>query len=87
MACNLDWSPMEEQKILEHFLAPKHEIVPKDLESALLVKIGAKKEQLARIGKEDPAVEEIGAQPGEIIKITRNSHTAGKAVYFRVVEP
>lgn len=78
---------MEEQKILEHFLVPKHEIVPKDLEPALLVKIGAKKEHLARIGKDDPAVEEIGAQPGEIIKITRKSHTAGKAVYFRVVEP
>ena len=77
---------MEEQKILEHFLVPKHEIVPQDREAEVLEKIGAKKEQIARIGKDDPAVEEIGAVSGELLKITRKSHTAGSAVYFRVVD-
>ncbi len=77
---------MEEQKIAEHFLVPKHEIVPKDLETTVLEKFGVKRDQLPKILSTDPAVEEIGAEEGEIIKITRASITAGKSVYFRIVD-
>ena len=76
---------MEEQKISSHFLAPIHEIVPKELEEQILSKFGVKREQLPKLPRDDPLVEEIGAQKGDIVRITRKSHTAGKAVYFRVV--
>lgn len=76
---------MEEQKITEHFLVPKHEIIQKEVEEQVLLKLGAKKDQLPHISRDDIVVQEIGAEPGEIIKITRESKTAGKAIYFRVV--
>ncbi|MBI2598091.1 MAG: DNA-directed RNA polymerase subunit H [Candidatus Diapherotrites archaeon] len=76
---------MEEQKISEHFLVPKHEIIPKELEHVVLEKLGTKKEHISKIPRNDPVIEEINAEPGDIIKITRESKTAGKAIYFRVV--
>ncbi|PIN85206.1 MAG: DNA-directed RNA polymerase subunit H [Candidatus Diapherotrites archaeon CG11_big_fil_rev_8_21_14_0_20_37_9] len=72
-------------KIIDHVLVPKHEIVPQDKVAELLVKFGPKAANLPQILRDDPAVEEIGAKRGDIVKITRDSHTAGKSVYFRVV--
>jgi DNA-directed RNA polymerase subunit H (RpoH/RPB5) len=41
--------------------------------------------QLPKILKNDPMVQKIKAKVGDIIKITRNSKTAGESVYYRVV--
>jgi DNA-directed RNA polymerase subunit H len=76
---------MEDQKISSHFMVPKHEIVPKELETEVLTKFGIKKEQLPKLPKDDPLVAETGAERDDVVKITRESRTAGKAVYFRVV--
>lgn len=73
------------KKITDHFLIPKHEIVPKEKVNKVLEKFGADLDKLPQILKNDPAVEEIGAKKGDIIKITRNSRTAGTAIYYRVV--
>jgi DNA-directed RNA polymerase subunit H len=73
------------KKITDHCLVPKHEIVPKEKVSEVLEKFGADIEQLPRLLKNDPAVEAIKAERGDLIKITRDSPTAGKTVYFRVV--
>lgn len=42
-------------------------------------------EQLPKIRKDDPVVKAIDAKPGDILKITRKSHTAGKFVTYRLV--
>jgi DNA-directed RNA polymerase subunit H len=42
------------------------------------------REQLPKIRSNDPAAKVINAQPGQIVRITRNSPTAGKAVAFRL---
>ncbi|MCR4369250.1 MAG: DNA-directed RNA polymerase subunit H [archaeon] len=72
-------------RVAEHFLVPKHEIVPEDKVEELLKKFGSDSDKFPQILAEDPAVEEIGGKKGDIIKITRTSHTAGKSVYYRVV--
>lgn len=71
--------------ISKHFLVPKHEIVPKEKEEEFLKILGSEKKQLPRILADDPAAIEIGAAKGDIIRIERQSITAGKTVYFRVV--
>ena len=73
-------------KVAEHHLGSKHEIVPEDKVQEVIVKFGTKGvEGFPKMLKDDPAVSEIGAKRGDIIKITRHSSTAGTAIYFRVV--
>ncbi len=73
------------EKVSQHFLVPKHEIVPEDKVQQVLEKFGSTLEKFPQISKDDPAVIEIGAKKGDLIKITRNSPTSGKTIYFRVV--
>ncbi|MBI5884901.1 DNA-directed RNA polymerase subunit H [archaeon] len=70
---------------INHVLIPLHEIVPKDQVPEILSKYGTELKNLPRILGEDPVVESLGAVKGDLIKISRNSMTAGKSVYFRVV--
>ena len=71
--------------VAEHLFVPKHEIVPEDRIEELVKKFGSDRDKLPQIMRSDPAVVEIGAKKGDIIKITRASHTAGTSVYYRVV--
>ena len=72
-------------KLQEHILVPKHEIVPEEEVEKILRALGIKKHQLPKIKRTDPIIQEIGAKPGDVIKITRDSLTAKKAVVYRVV--
>ena len=69
----------------ENLLVPKHEIIPAEKALEILAKYGADAKKLPQILRDDPMVEEIGAKKGDLIKIVRNSMTAGKATYFRIV--
>jgi len=71
--------------IFEHRLVPKHEILSPKKAKDLLEKYHIKPYQLPPIRESDVAVIAIGAKPGEIIKITRKSPTAGKHVAYRLV--
>ncbi|MDI9646215.1 MAG: DNA-directed RNA polymerase subunit H [Archaeoglobales archaeon] len=72
-------------RLQDHILVPKHEILSKEEAEELLKILGISKEQLPKIKASDPIVVEIGAKPGDIIKITRKSLTAGKSVFYRLV--
>ncbi len=72
-------------RLQDHILVPKHEVLSKEEAEELLKTLGIKKEQLPKIKRDDPIVKEIGAKPGDIIKITRESLTAGKSVFYRLV--
>ena len=74
---------------LEHVLVPKHEIVPKETEEELLKSLRCqKKTNLPKIRfHEDIVARLLGLNPGDIVKITRPSPTAGETVYYRVCSP
>ena len=70
---------------MKHYLVPKHEIVPKEQHDALMRDLYiANKNQLPLIRyHEDPITRVIGCEPGDIIKITRPSPSAGEYIVYR----
>ena len=81
----------EEQRDLkksvnEHFLVPKHRLLTNDEKGQVLEKFKVKLKQLPKISIKDPVVKTIiDAKIGDIVEITRNSVTAGEAIYYMVI--
>jgi DNA-directed RNA polymerase subunit H len=71
--------------IFEHALVPFHEILTEKEKNQLLAQYKVKPYQMPQIKSGDPAVKAIGAKPGDILKITRKSTTAGEHVTYRYV--
>jgi DNA-directed RNA polymerase subunit H len=71
--------------IFDHYLVPSHEILAKEEAKELLEKYHVEPHHLPRIKASDSAVFLIGAKPGDIVKITRESSTAGVHVTYRHV--
>jgi DNA-directed RNA polymerase subunit H len=71
--------------ILKHELVPKHEIISKKEVNDVLMGYNITKGQLPKIFSNDPVVKMIKAEAGDVLKITRDSKTAGKSIFYRVV--
>jgi DNA-directed RNA polymerase subunit H len=71
--------------ILSHGMVPKHELMSKKEKEVLLKKLGVSERELPRILSDDPAIRNLDAKPGDVIRITRASPTAGQTFYYRVV--
>ena len=71
--------------IFDHEFVPKHEILTDEEKEEFLTKYKVQPYQLPRIQSSDPAIIAIGATPGDIVRIIRNSPTAGKYVAHRYV--
>jgi DNA-directed RNA polymerase subunit H len=71
--------------IFKHTLVPKHEILTLEEKEELLAKYGIRPYQLPRMRASDPGAIAIGAGPGDIVRIIRESHTAGEYIGYRYV--
>ena len=72
---------------LDHFLVPKHEIVAKEEEEAIMKEfnmLSKAKFPLVRFHV-DPIIRLLGGVPNDIVKITRPSPSSGTTTYYRVV--
>ena len=69
----------------DHVYVPKHEIMTKNDAQDVLKKFNCTPTQLPLIFVNDPAIVGLGVKPGDMIKITRNSATAGDSFYYRYV--
>ena len=66
-----------------HDLVPEHDIITDKEIEEIEKEYGINREQLPKIKAGDPAAKAIGARPGDVIKIVRESETAGRHVVFR----
>lgn len=76
---------MKEFDIAKHDLVPKHELLNDAQREEMLKKFGISLRQIPRIIETDPVIKTLGAKPGDVVKITRKSDTAGEAIYYRIV--
>jgi len=71
--------------ILQHKLVPYHIVLTEKEKNDFLEKFKITPDQLPKILNTDPVALYIDAQPGQIVKIIRKSHTAKEAVAYRLV--
>lgn len=71
--------------LFEHILVPKHEVLTPEEKEKVLIEYRVRPYQLPQIRSSDPAAKAIGAGPGDIVRVIRESPTAGKYVSYRYV--
>ncbi len=72
-------------KITDHLLVPKHELMPPNEAAAILKRYNASPHEFPFVLSTDAAAKSIGAKPGDFVKVTRASETAGETTYYRYV--
>ena len=72
--------------IQDHMLVPKHEIMTEEEISDEFSDVDYEFKDLPKIKSHDPVVKAIGAEPGNVLRITRESQTAGEFITYRIVE-
>ena len=73
--------------ILQHSNVPKHEILSDSEIEKIFAEVEYEIKQLPKIKSDDPVVKAIDAKEGDILRITRESQTAGTFITYRLVEP
>jgi DNA-directed RNA polymerase subunit H len=76
---------MVKEKYQTHKLVPLHEKISKKEVDELFLKHNITFQQLPKILIADPALLELEAKQGDVIRITRESPTAGTTMYYRGV--
>ncbi|MDM7935013.1 MAG: DNA-directed RNA polymerase subunit H [Methanothrix sp.] len=71
--------------VKDHEMVPEHILLTPEEGEEVLKRFGIEAPQLPKIHVSDPAVKEIKAEVGDIIKIIRKSTTAKQSVFYRLV--
>ncbi|KAK3933332.1 DNA-directed RNA polymerases I, II, and III subunit RPABC1 [Frankliniella fusca] len=71
--------------IMDHELVPQHIVLSDQEKEELFSKYKITENLLMRIQSHDPVVRYYGLKRGQVIKIIRNSETAGRYVLYRIV--
>jgi len=68
-----------------HYLVAEHVLVKKEKVAELMAELGIKREDLPRIDTLDPSIKLLRPEKGDVVKIVRDSLTAGQSIYYRRV--
>ncbi len=71
--------------LFDHEMVPAHVIAEETEIQMVLEHYGIRKTHLPRIQTRDPAARVLGARPGQVIRVERDSPTAGRTYYYRLV--
>jgi len=71
--------------VLKHKLVPQHILLSREEAKKILRRIGIKRTELPWMFSTDPVARALGAKPGDVVMIIRESPTAGRSVSFRLV--
>lgn len=75
----------EPVRVPDHRYVPRHEIVTKEEAEGVIREYNCRLTELPLIFASDPAILGLGVKPGDLVRITRKSSTAGESVYYRYV--
>ncbi len=75
----------KELNIESHVFVPKHTKLSQQEVQELLARYNISLKQLSKILISDPAIKQLDAKLGDVVKIVRNSPTVGRSVFYRVV--
>ncbi|MDV2481283.1 DNA-directed RNA polymerase subunit H [Methanoculleus sp. Wushi-C6] len=71
--------------VLNHEMVPDHQIMSEEEVAALLATYNITLEQLPKVYHDDPAVKAIGGEVANVVRIVRDSRTAGRAEAYRLI--
>ncbi|MBD3313441.1 DNA-directed RNA polymerase subunit H [Candidatus Woesearchaeota archaeon] len=71
--------------VSKHILVPKHAKLSDKEKKEVLERYNASERELPKILQSDSGIMNLNASAGDVIKITRDSPTAGEITYYRVV--
>ena len=77
--------PTEKLDVSNHILVPKHEKCSETEKKSILKKYNCEIKDLPKISINDAAIVDMNLAPGDIVKIFRNSPSAGESFFYRVV--
>jgi len=72
-------------EVRKHVLVPPHEIMSEAEVERLLANYGITRRELPKIMINDPAIKDLGAKGGDVVRIKRSSPISGISYYYRVV--
>ena len=75
----------KELNVESHIFVPKHVKLSQQEITEILERYNISIKQLSKILISDPALKPLDPKLGDVIKITRDSPTVGKSVFYRVV--
>ncbi len=70
---------------VRHYLVPEHVLIRKEKVEELMKELGIDKNSLPKISRLDPAIKPLKSDRGDVVKIIRDSLTAGQSTYYRRV--
>ena len=71
--------------IKKHVLIPKHIKLSESEKKQLLEKYHISLKEIPKISKDDPAIAILNVKTGDVIKIIRQSYSAGESIFYRGV--
>lgn len=68
-----------------HELVPEHSLIDEDKLEGVLDEYDLKRTDLPKIKRTDPALTNLDAESGDVVRIERDSRTTDTAVVYRLV--